>query len=96
MGRKNALAGLWWGGGKGVISADDPLSFSLDEREGLLESYGRLITSLRLGLWFGLGSLRHVHNPHALTLTLNVRVRFRVRFRARVRVRVRVRVSSST
>ena len=47
MGRKNALAGLWWGGGKGVISADDPASLAPEQRESLLESYGRFITSLR-------------------------------------------------
>jgi glutamate dehydrogenase/leucine dehydrogenase len=48
MGRKNALAGLWWGGGKGVIgrhssgSASDP-----GYRKTLYEEYGRFITSLR-------------------------------------------------
>ena len=47
MGRKNALAGLWWGGGKGVIATDDPLSLTSAQRENLLESYGRFITSLR-------------------------------------------------
>ncbi|MEY4546553.1 MAG: hypothetical protein RL685_2748 [Pseudomonadota bacterium] len=48
MGRKNALAGLWWGGGKGVIARppgqrhDDPAY-----RAQLFRDYGRFITSLR-------------------------------------------------
>lgn len=48
MGRKNALAGLWWGGGKGVIARPagqqhtDPAF-----RAKLFHDYGRFITSLR-------------------------------------------------
>src|SRR3954469_284224 len=48
MGRKNALAGLWWGGGKGVIARapgqrhDDP-----GYRAQLFQDYGRFISSLR-------------------------------------------------
>lgn len=48
MGRKNALAGLWWGGGKGVIARakghqhGDPAY-----RARLFHDYGRFITSLR-------------------------------------------------
>jgi glutamate dehydrogenase/leucine dehydrogenase len=48
MGRKNALAGLWWGGGKGVIARppgqrhDDPVF-----RAQLFQDYGRFISSLR-------------------------------------------------
>ncbi len=47
MGRKNALAGLWWGGGKGVIarpkgSASDNPEF----RAGLFADFGEFITSL--------------------------------------------------
>jgi glutamate dehydrogenase/leucine dehydrogenase len=48
MGRKNALAGLWWGGGKGVIARlpgqqhTDPVY-----RARLFQDYGRFITSLR-------------------------------------------------
>ena len=48
MGRKNALAGLWWGGGKGVIARlpgqqhTDPAY-----RAKLFHDYGRFITSLR-------------------------------------------------
>jgi glutamate dehydrogenase/leucine dehydrogenase len=46
MTRKNALAGLWWGGGKGIIAATarsrDPLY-----REAVYADYGDFITSLR-------------------------------------------------
>lgn len=48
MGRKNALAGLWWGGGKGVI-ARPPGQGHTDPafRAKLFHDYGRFITSLR-------------------------------------------------
>ena len=48
MGRKNALAGLWWGGGKGVI-ARPPGQEHTDPafRTKLFHDYGRFITSLR-------------------------------------------------
>lgn len=48
MGRKNALAGLWWGGGKGVI-ARPPGQQHTDPsyRVQLFHDYGRFITSLR-------------------------------------------------
>jgi leucine dehydrogenase len=48
MGRKNALAGLWWGGGKGVI-ARQPGQQHTDPayRVKLFQDYGRFITSLR-------------------------------------------------
>jgi leucine dehydrogenase len=48
MGRKNALAGLWWGGGKGVI-ARPPGQQHTDPafRAKLFQDYGRFITSLR-------------------------------------------------
>jgi glutamate dehydrogenase/leucine dehydrogenase len=48
MGHKNALAGLWWGGGKGVVARRrgfdhrDPAL-----REGLYRDYGRFISGLR-------------------------------------------------
>lgn len=48
MGRKNALAGLWWGGGKGVIARQpgekyrDPLY-----RKALYRDFGRFVSSLR-------------------------------------------------
>jgi len=51
MTRKNALAGLWWGGGKGIIplppglKMPDELPLS-SERRKLFEAYGRFIASL--------------------------------------------------
>ncbi|HEY3360198.1 MAG TPA: Glu/Leu/Phe/Val dehydrogenase dimerization domain-containing protein [Polyangia bacterium] len=47
MGHKNALAGLWWGGGKGVMAratgrAEDPAV-----RRRIYEEYGDFLTSLR-------------------------------------------------
>ena len=47
MTHKNALAGLWWGGGKGVI-VDNPQINKRDPqiREKIFQSYGRFITSL--------------------------------------------------
>jgi len=49
MGRKNALANLWWGGGKGVIAiGDDKDTVNFPERRSdLLHAYGAFITSLR-------------------------------------------------
>jgi glutamate dehydrogenase/leucine dehydrogenase len=48
MGRKNALAGLWWGGGKGII-AEQPGGnpTNVEYRSHLFEDYGRFVTSLR-------------------------------------------------
>jgi leucine dehydrogenase len=47
MTRKNALAGLWWGGGKGVISRD-PSSDLKDSifRQKLFNEYGEFVSSL--------------------------------------------------
>lgn len=47
MTRKNALAGLWWGGGKGVI-CHNPLNNkkNTDYRDLLFSNYGRFISSL--------------------------------------------------
>lgn len=45
MARKNALAGLWWGGGKGVIAA--PGSLCRERRRGIFEDYGAFVSSLR-------------------------------------------------
>lgn len=45
MARKNALAGLWWGGGKGVIA--HPGSLSPQTRQQMYEDYGAFVTSLR-------------------------------------------------
>jgi glutamate dehydrogenase/leucine dehydrogenase len=49
MGRKSALAGLWWGGGKGVIAAGEDAGVVSDaaRREQMLRAYGRFVTSLR-------------------------------------------------
>ena len=53
MTRKNALAGLWWGGGKGVLPMTRPLqdnpAYRVEnspERRALFEAYGRFIASL--------------------------------------------------
>lgn len=48
MTRKNALAGLWWGGGKGVM-AHNPKFDKEDSRlrEAVYKDYGRLMTSIR-------------------------------------------------
>ncbi len=52
MTRKNALAGLWWGGGKGVVpitrGIDEPAYRRLDSRErlDLFRAYGRFVASL--------------------------------------------------
>jgi glutamate dehydrogenase/leucine dehydrogenase len=48
MGRKNALAGLWWGGGKGVIARKDASSHEdPDYRRTLYREYGSFVSSLR-------------------------------------------------
>jgi glutamate dehydrogenase/leucine dehydrogenase len=48
MGRKNALAGLWWGGGKGVIARQaGNLHKDSGYRNALYAEYGRFMTSLR-------------------------------------------------
>lgn len=45
---KNALAGIWWGGGKGVISRPANLSTGAqDLRTAIFEEYGRFISSLQ-------------------------------------------------
>lgn len=48
MGRKSALAGLWWGGGKGVI-ARPGTDTHLDPayRQALFTEYGQFLTSLQ-------------------------------------------------
>ncbi len=48
MTRKNALAGLWWGGGKGVM-AHNPACDKYDPktRASLYREYGELMTSIR-------------------------------------------------
>jgi leucine dehydrogenase len=52
MTRKNALAGLWWGGGKGImafppdIDSPEQLKAGSDKRRAYFEAYGRFIASL--------------------------------------------------
>ncbi len=48
MTRKNALAGLWWGGGKGVM-AHNPDQTKTDPqlREDIYQDYGQLLSDLR-------------------------------------------------
>jgi len=48
MTRKNALAGLWWGGGKGVMARNPDVDpGALETRTYLYQEYGRFISSLR-------------------------------------------------
>ena len=48
MTHKNALAGLWWGGGKGLIaSGDDDAWRDPGFRRRLYREYGRFVSSLR-------------------------------------------------
>jgi leucine dehydrogenase len=48
MGRKNAMTGLWWGGGKGVVVQPDGCDFQRPEyRKELFTEYGDFLSSLR-------------------------------------------------
>jgi len=47
MGRKNALAGLWWGGGKGVIARQSREQKDPEYRKALYAEYGEFVTNLR-------------------------------------------------
>lgn len=48
MSRKNSLAGLWWGGGKGIIARQDGERFrNPTYRRTLFREYGSFTTSLR-------------------------------------------------
>ncbi len=48
MGQKCALAGLWWGGGKGVIARQAGKDYHSPElRQAIYQDYGRFISSLR-------------------------------------------------
>jgi len=47
MTHKNALAGLWWGGGKGVIAKDTGRAGDPAARRRIYEEYGELMTSLQ-------------------------------------------------
>lgn len=47
MTHKNALAGLWWGGGKGVIVRNPQIDATDKKvRQSIFEDYGRLVTSI--------------------------------------------------
>ncbi len=48
MTRKNALAGLWWGGGKGVIAFNPEINkYDPEIREYLYKEYGAFISTLQ-------------------------------------------------
>ncbi len=48
MGRKNALAGLWWGGGKGVMARNPAVDKNNPQiRAELYREYGEFMTSLQ-------------------------------------------------
>jgi glutamate dehydrogenase/leucine dehydrogenase len=47
MTHKNALAGLWWGGGKGVMAKDTGRAGDPAARRRVYEEYGELMTSLQ-------------------------------------------------
>jgi glutamate dehydrogenase/leucine dehydrogenase len=48
MGHKNALAGLWWGGGKGVVARREGVDHSDPAmRKALYNDYGRFMTGIR-------------------------------------------------
>ncbi|HPN38649.1 MAG TPA: Glu/Leu/Phe/Val dehydrogenase dimerization domain-containing protein [Melioribacteraceae bacterium] len=48
MTRKNSLAGLWWGGGKGIIIHNPEVDFyDKDIRKYLYQDYGRFVTTLQ-------------------------------------------------
>jgi glutamate dehydrogenase/leucine dehydrogenase len=48
MTRKNALAGLWWGGGKGVVAHNPKIDKDDPEiRASIYKEYGDLMTSIR-------------------------------------------------
>jgi glutamate dehydrogenase/leucine dehydrogenase len=48
MTRKNALAGLWWGGGKGILARPDTAASREPQiRSALFREYGAFVSSLR-------------------------------------------------
>jgi glutamate dehydrogenase/leucine dehydrogenase len=53
MTRKNALAGLWWGGGKGImpLPLEGGAANSPDDRRAYFMAYGRFVASLN-GLYY--------------------------------------------
>mmetsp|Transcript_3394 Transcript_3394/g.4904 ORF Transcript_3394/g.4904 Transcript_3394/m.4904 type:complete len:444 (-) Transcript_3394:47-1378(-) len=54
MGRKNALANIWWGGGKGIIGHgdDEEMISNPEKRRQMLRAYGEFMSSLR-GAYIG-------------------------------------------
>ncbi len=47
MGHKNALAGIWWGGGKGVVARRESMDHrDPDIRAAVYRDYGRFVSSL--------------------------------------------------
>jgi len=46
MGRKSALAGLWWGGGKGIIAAPQKQN-TKELKTKIFQEYGKFVTGLR-------------------------------------------------
>ncbi|EFC44436.1 predicted protein [Naegleria gruberi] len=53
MTRKNALAGLWWGGGKGIIQKTDGATYANDvTRDVIFGEYGKFLSSLK-GAYYG-------------------------------------------
>ena len=54
MGRKNAMAGINWGGGKGIITInkENPLDIKGNERTEMMLEYGKFISSL-CGIYYG-------------------------------------------
>jgi glutamate dehydrogenase/leucine dehydrogenase len=47
MGHKNALAGIWWGGGKGVVARRESMDHrDPDVRAAVYRDYGRFVSSL--------------------------------------------------
>eukprot|EP00510_Aplanochytrium_minuta_P002566 CAMPEP_0184008458 /NCGR_PEP_ID=MMETSP0954-20121128/1987_1 /TAXON_ID=627963 /ORGANISM="Aplanochytrium sp, Strain PBS07" /LENGTH=431 /DNA_ID=CAMNT_0026287575 /DNA_START=57 /DNA_END=1349 /DNA_ORIENTATION=- len=47
MGRKSAMAGIWWGGGKGVIAYSEENDIVGENRKQLMLAYGDFLTSLK-------------------------------------------------
>ncbi|MDH3588408.1 MAG: hypothetical protein OEQ74_03270 [Gammaproteobacteria bacterium] len=46
MGQKNALAGLWWGGGKGIIAREHGRTYDDRLRATVFRDYGRFMSGL--------------------------------------------------
>ncbi len=46
MAEKNAVAGIWWGGGKGIIYRDQVHNLEEDLRYKIFQNYGKFVASL--------------------------------------------------